>query len=107
MRREFIIIALFANALSNGLVLLLLLNGGGWGEATPLSTTESQLLIVVAAVAFVLNLLLVPVLGLSFWARDRTFRRQEVELETRRHPPPTDQAPPDQNRDFIPPAEPQ
>ena len=91
MRRELIIIALLANALISGLVLLLLLNDGGWGEATQLSATEAELLIVVAAAAFVLNLLLVPVLGLSFWARDRSFRRQEAELETRRHPPPTDE----------------
>jgi hypothetical protein len=105
MRRELIIIALLANALISGLVLLLLLNGGGWGDATRLSATEAELLIVVAAAAFVLNLLLVPVLGLSFWARDRSFRRQEAELETRRHPPATD-AGPDPISDQTPPAEP-
>jgi hypothetical protein len=93
VRRWFIALALLANALISGLVLLELLNGAGWGKAAHLSVTDTELLVVVAAAAFVLNLLLVPVLGISFWARDRGFRRQEAELETRRHPPPTDQAP--------------
>ena len=71
MRRWIITAALLANALLGGLVLLLLLNGGGWGEATTLSATEGQLLVIVALVALALDLLLVPVLGISFWARDR------------------------------------
>jgi hypothetical protein len=106
MRRWFITIALLANALISGLVLLLLLNGGGWGEATQLSATEAELLLVVAAAALVLNLLLIPVLGISFLARDRGFRRQEAELETWRHEPPTHQANPDPIREPPPPAEP-
>jgi len=93
MRRWFITGALVANALISGLVLLLLLNNGGWGKETLLSATEASLLVVVAAVALVLTLLLVPVLGISFWARDRGFRRQEAELETRRHPASTDPPP--------------
>lgn len=95
MRRWFITGALLANALISGLVLLFLLNGSGWGEAAQLSATEAELLVIVAAVALVFTLLLVPVLGISFWARDRGFRRQEAELETHRHPhpPPTDQVP--------------
>ena len=80
MRRWFIISALFANALISGLVLLLLLNDGGWGSSTDLSATESELLIIVAAVAVVLDLLLMPVLGISFWARDRGFRKQAAAL---------------------------
>jgi hypothetical protein len=91
MRRWIITLALLANALSSGLVLLLLLNGGGWGVATRLSTTEVQVLVVVAAVALVLTLLLIPVLGISFWARDRSFRRQEAELATWHDATPPDQ----------------
>ena len=90
MRRWIIIAALAANALISGLVLLLILNGPGWGQATRLSATEAQLLVVVALVALVLDLVLVPLLGISFWARDRGFRRQEEELELRRHEPPGD-----------------
>ena len=80
MRRWFIISALLANALISGLVLLLLLNDGGWGSSTQLSATESELLIIVAAVALGLDLLLMPVLGISFWARDRGFRKQAAAL---------------------------
>ena len=95
MRRWFITGALLANALISGLVLLVVLNGSGWGEAARLSATEANLLVIVAAVALVFTLFLVPVLGISFWARDRGFRRQEAELEAQRHPPPlpTDEAP--------------
>ena len=84
MRRSFISVALLANALAGGLVLLLLLNGGGWGEAARLSATEAEVLIVVAAAAFVLNLLLAPVLGISFWARDRGTRKLETRLAASR-----------------------
>jgi hypothetical protein len=87
MRRWFISAALFANGLASGLVLLLLLNGGGWGEAQRLSTTETEVLVVVAAVAFVLNLLLIPVLSISFWARDRGTRRLEARLAPQRMTP--------------------
>jgi hypothetical protein len=80
VRRWFITSALLANALISGLVLLLLLNDGGWGKATRLSATEAELLIIVAGVALVLNLLLIPVLGISFWARDRGFRKQAAAL---------------------------
>ena len=80
MRRFVITGALLANALTSGLVLLLLLNGGGWGEAAQLSVTETQLLVVAAAVAFALNLFLAPILGISFWARDRGTRRLEERL---------------------------
>ena len=52
VRRWFITIALLANALISGLVLLLLLNDGGWGSSNLLSATESELLIIVALVAF-------------------------------------------------------
>jgi hypothetical protein len=90
MRRWIIIAALVANALISGLVLLLILNGEGWGQATKLSATEAELLVVVALVALVLDLVLVPLLSISFWARDRGFRRQAAELELRRHEPPGD-----------------
>ena len=80
VRRWFITSALLANALISGLVLLLLLNDGGRGKATNRSATESELLIIVAAVALVLDLLLMPVLGISFWARDRGFRKQAAAL---------------------------
>jgi hypothetical protein len=91
MRRWFITSALLANALVSSLVLLLLLNDGGWGSATDLSATESELLIIVAAIALVLDLLLMPVLGISFWARDRGFRKQAAALadaQDRTGPPP-------------------
>jgi len=48
----------------------------------------------VAAVALVLNLLLMPVLGISFWARDRGFRQQAAALadaQDRAGPPPVSQ----------------
>lgn len=93
MRRWFIASALLANALISGLVLLLLLNGDGWDEATRLSATEADLLIVVAVAALVLDLLLIPVLGISFWARDRGFRRQASELAARQPSPPHDPGP--------------
>ena len=90
MRRWLIVDALFANALLGGLVLLLIL-GDGWGEAARLSATEGRLLVVVAAAALVLDLLLAPVLGLSFWARDRGTRKLETRLAAseaqRRHGP--------------------
>lgn len=88
MRRWVITIALLAQVLLGGLVLALLLNGGGWGDAAQRSATEVEVLVVVAAVALVGTLLLVPVLGISFWARDRSFRRQETELATLRHQTP-------------------
>lgn len=94
MRRWFITLALLANALLGGLVLVLLLNGGGWGEAARLSATEVQVLVVVAAVALVGTLLLVPVLGISFWLRDRRFRRQATELTTWRQEAPSDEPQP-------------
>jgi len=87
MRRWFITAALLANAAVSGLVLLLLLNDGGWGHATRLSATEADLLILVAAVAGMLDLLLIPILGISFWARDRGFRRQADELAQYRGEP--------------------
>lgn len=90
MRRWFIAVALLVNALSNGLVLLALLNDGGWGETASLSTTAVGLLLVMAAAALLFTLLLVPVLGISFWARDRGFRRQEAELHRQRQPASSD-----------------
>ena len=94
MRRWFIAAALFANALASGLVLLLLLNGGGWGEAARLSVTDVKILVVAAAAAFALNLLLVPVLGISFWARDRGTRKLEARLAARPGPAPDGPAAP-------------
>lgn len=82
MRRWLIIDALFANALAGGLVLLLLLNGG-WDDGVQLSAGEVKLLVVAAAVAFLLNLVLAPVLGISFWARDRGTRELETRLAGR------------------------
>jgi hypothetical protein len=49
-------------------------------SATDLSATESELLIIVAFVAFVFDLCLMPVLGISFWAKDRGFRKQAAAL---------------------------
>ena len=94
MRRWFITSTLLANALISGLVLLLLLNDGGWGSSNLLSATESELLFIVAAVALVLDLFLMPVLGISFWARDRGFRQQAAALadaHDRAGPPPVSQ----------------
>lgn len=68
MRQGFITLALLANAVSSGLILWLLVAGGD--GATRLSGRQGEVLIVVAA-ALLLDLLLVPVLGISFWARDR------------------------------------
>ena len=50
---------------SSGVVLLVLLSRGGWGNAVDLSPVAAQILVVLAAVAFVLTLLLVLVLGIS------------------------------------------
>ena len=80
MRRFIITAALVANALASGLVILQLVNGIGWGEPVQLSPSTVQILVVVSAAAFVLNLLLAPVLGISFWARDRGTRRLEQRL---------------------------
>ena len=92
MRRWLIIDALLVNGLLGGLVLLMLLGDGGWGEAARLSATEAKLLTVVAAAAVVLDLLLAPVLGLSFWSRDRGTRQLETRLAASeaqpRHGPP-------------------
>jgi hypothetical protein len=66
MRRWVISSALLANALASGVVLLVLLSRGGWGNAVDFSPVVAQILVVLAAVAFVLTLLLVPVLGISF-----------------------------------------
>lgn len=86
MRRFFIAGALLANALISGLVLLQLLNGAGWGQAVRLSVTDAEILVVVAAVAFALNLLLVPVLALSFWTNGRGIRRLQARLAAPRPP---------------------
>ena len=91
MRRWLIVDALVANALAGGLVLLLLWSNGGWGEPARLSAAEARLLLAVVLVAFALNLLLAPVLGLSFWARDRGTRHLETRLaasEAQRHDEP-------------------
>ncbi len=90
MRRWVISSALLANALASGIVLFVLLYRGGWGNAVDLSPVVAQILVVLAAVAFVLTLLLVPVLGISFWASDRGTRRLEARLAA---PPP--EPPPD------------
>ena len=82
MRRWVITAALLANALSSGAVLIALWYDAGWGHAARLSSMETRLLIVVAGAAFALNLLLVPVLGISFWARDRGTRRLRAQVAT-------------------------
>ena len=95
MRLWFIAAALFANAVASGLLLLQLLNGGGWGQAPRLSATDAQVLVVVATAAFALNLLLVPVLGISFWARDRGTRKLEAGVAAKdRGPEPLDRSRP-------------
>ena len=94
MRRWLITGALLANALASGLVLLLLLSDGGWGDAVGLSAGEARLLVVVAAAAFALNLLLAPVLGISFWARDRGTRQRETRLAASRDAPRPSEPPP-------------
>ena len=91
MRRWVISSALLANALASGLVLFVLLSRGGWGTAVALSPVVAQILAVLAAVAFVLTLLLVPVLGISFWASDRGTRRLEARLAAPPHEPPHDE----------------
>jgi hypothetical protein len=75
MRRWIITVALVANALLGALVLLTLWYQAGWGHSVRLSGTEARLLVVIAVVAVAFTLLLVPVLGISFWARDRGTRR--------------------------------
>jgi hypothetical protein len=90
MRRWLITGALLANALLGGLVLLLIWDSG-WGEAVQLSATQARLLVVVAGAALALDLLLAPVLGFSFWARDRGTRKLETRLaasEAKRHDEP-------------------
>ncbi|MGH2618930.1 MAG: hypothetical protein ACRDJC_27190 [Thermomicrobiales bacterium] len=90
MRRWVISSALLANALASGVVLLVLLYRGGWGNAVDLSPVVAEILVVLAAVAFALNLLLIPVLGISFWASDRDTRRLEERLAAPPHEPPHD-----------------
>jgi hypothetical protein len=80
MRRWVIVAALLANALLSGLVLLKLWADAGWDTAAQLSSAEVDLLIVVALVALALDLVLVPVLGISFWARDRGTRRLQAQV---------------------------
>ncbi|MEA2510599.1 MAG: hypothetical protein QOJ59_86 [Thermomicrobiales bacterium] len=87
MRRWVITLALLANALASGLVLIEFWYDSGWGNAPRPSATTAQVTIVVAAVAFALNLLLVPILGISFWARDRGTRRLEARLAEPREAP--------------------
>jgi hypothetical protein len=87
MRRFIIAGALLANVLASGLVLLELLNGGGWGNSAQLSITTVELLVVTAAVAVTLNILLAPVLGISFWARDRGTHRLEKRLAESEYQP--------------------
>jgi hypothetical protein len=82
MRRFVITSALFSNALATGLMLFLLLLGDGWNEPASFSANTVQFVVIVSAVAFVLNLVLAPVVGLSFWARDRGTRRLEARLDT-------------------------
>jgi hypothetical protein len=89
MRRWVISSALLANVLASGVVLLVLLYRGGWGNAVELSAVVAEIL-VLAAVAFVLTLLLVPVLGISFWASDRGTRRLEARLAAPPPEPPHD-----------------
>jgi len=87
MRRWVITVALLSNALASGLVLFTLWYDTGWGQAPRLSATTAQVMIVAAAAAFALTLLLVPLLGISFWARDRGTRRLEAELAESRDTP--------------------
>jgi hypothetical protein len=93
MRRWVIILALLANALASGLVLIEFWFDAGWGNAPRPSATTAQVMIVVAVAAFALNLLLVPVLGISFWARDRGTRRLQARLAEPRDVPPKDGPP--------------
>jgi len=82
VRRWIIIAALITNALLAGLVLIKLWYRAGWGHAVRLSSTEARLLIVVAVAAVAFTLLLVPVLGISFWARDRGTRRLQARVDS-------------------------
>ena len=88
MRRWFITCAVLANALVSGVLLLGLGRGAGWGEAAALAARDAQLLIVLAAAAFVLNLLLVPVLTISSWTRNHELRGLKARLAPRRAAPP-------------------
>jgi hypothetical protein len=86
MRRWVISSALLANALASGVVLLVLLDRGGGGNTVDLSPVVAQILVVLAAVALVLTLLLlVPVLGISFWVSGRGTRRLEASLAEPSH----------------------
>ena len=80
MRRWIIFLALLANALATGLVLIVFWYDAGWGHAPRPSVRTAQVMIAAAVAALALNLLLVPVLGISFWARDRGTRRLEARL---------------------------
>lgn len=87
MRRWIITASLATNVLLAGLILLLLWLQAGWGNSVRLSATETRFLIVIAVAATVLSLLLVPVLGISFWARDRGTRRLERQVASLEHHP--------------------
>jgi hypothetical protein len=50
------------------------------GNPVALSPIIAEILVVLAAMAFVLTLLLGPVLGISFWASDRDTRRLEARI---------------------------
>ena len=91
MRRWIITVALLANALAAGSVLVEFWYRSGWGHAPRPSATTAQVMIAAAVAAFALNLLLVPVLGISFWARDRGTRRLEARLAEPREAPPPDE----------------
>ena len=56
--------------------------------ANALAARDAPLLIVLAAAAFVLNLLLVPVLVISTWTRNRELRGLTARLVPRRAAPP-------------------
>ena len=100
MRRWFITCAVLANALASGVLLLVLWRGAGWGAAAALAVRDAQLLIVLAAAAFVLNLLLVPVLTTSSWTRNRELRGLNARLVPRRAAPPArPNAPPSRRAD--------
>ncbi len=86
VHRWFITCAVLANALTSG--VLLLWRRAGWGAAAALAARDAQLLTVLAAAAFVLNLLLVPVLTISSWARNRELRGLTARLVPRRAAPP-------------------
>ena len=90
MRRWVISSALLVSALASGLVLFALLYRGGWGNAVAFSPVVAQILVVLAVVAFVLILLLVPVRGISVWASDRGTRRLAARLAAPPHGSPHD-----------------